>query len=159
MFNHEPKNYRCPLCAVVKGIEGKFPYTRQADIIYKDDFVISYIASHWWPNNPGHILVSPLQHYENGYDVPSDINIRIYDFMKYISLAMRISYKCEGISIRQHNEPAGDQDLWHFHVHVFPRYTGDDLYKSTKGLSETQLRLAYVKLIKEYMSETKYQKP
>lgn len=32
--------------------------------------------------------------------------------------------------IRQHNEPAGNQDVWHLHVHVFPRYEGDDLYRS-----------------------------
>jgi hypothetical protein len=31
---------------------------------------------------------------------------------------------------RQHNEPAGNQDLWHLHVHVFPRFEGDNLYGS-----------------------------
>lgn len=30
--------------------------------------------------------------------------------------------------MRQHNEPDGNQDVWHFHVHVFPRYAGDNLY-------------------------------
>lgn len=43
---------------------------------------------------------------------------------------MRWSYGCDGVSTRQHNEPAGDQDVWHFHVHVFPRYEGDGLYDS-----------------------------
>ena len=32
------------------------------------------------------------------------------------------------MSTRQHNEPAGYQDVWHYHVHVFPRYAGDELY-------------------------------
>jgi histidine triad (HIT) family protein len=32
--------------------------------------------------------------------------------------------------VRQHNEPAGNQDAWHYHVHVFPRYAGDALYGS-----------------------------
>ncbi len=41
---------------------------------------------------------------------------------------MRAAYPCEGTSIRQHNEPAGGQDVWHLHVHVFPRYAGDRLY-------------------------------
>lgn len=41
---------------------------------------------------------------------------------------MRASYDCDGISIRQHNEPGGDQDVWHMHIHVLPRYTGDELY-------------------------------
>lgn len=41
---------------------------------------------------------------------------------------MRQTYDCEGISTRQHNEPAGNQDVWHLHVHVFPRYVEDRLY-------------------------------
>jgi len=41
---------------------------------------------------------------------------------------MRVSYSCDGISTRQHNEPFGNQDVWHYHVHVFPRYENDNLY-------------------------------
>jgi histidine triad (HIT) family protein len=41
---------------------------------------------------------------------------------------MRTAYDCAGVSTRQHNEPAGNQDVWHFHQHLFPRYPGDDLY-------------------------------
>ena len=37
-------------------------------------------------------------------------------------------WACDGTSVRQHNEPAGNQDAWHYHVHVFPRYAGDSLY-------------------------------
>lgn len=43
---------------------------------------------------------------------------------------MKQAFGCDGVSTRQHNEPAGDQDVWHFHLHVFPRWTGDDLYRS-----------------------------
>ena len=39
-------------------------------------------------------------------------------------------YDCAGTSTRQHNEPAGYQDAWHYHVHVFPRYPGDNLYNT-----------------------------
>jgi histidine triad (HIT) family protein len=42
---------------------------------------------------------------------------------------MRAAYGCEGTSIRQHNEPAGGQDVWHLHVHVLPRHDGDRLYE------------------------------
>lgn len=42
----------------------------------------------------------------------------------------RETYGCDGISTRQHNEPDGDQDVWHYHVHVFPRYRGDGLYET-----------------------------
>lgn len=40
-----------------------------------------------------------------------------------------IVWQHDGTSTRQHNEPAGYQDVWHLHVHVFPRYDGDRLYE------------------------------
>ena len=42
---------------------------------------------------------------------------------------LKTAYRCEGTSTRQHNEPAGYQDVWHLHAHVFPRYPGDRLYE------------------------------
>jgi histidine triad (HIT) family protein len=41
---------------------------------------------------------------------------------------IRETYGWDGTSMRQHNEPGGNQNVWHFHVHVFPRYDDDDLY-------------------------------
>lgn len=43
---------------------------------------------------------------------------------------MKASYSCDGISTRQHNEPAGNQDVWHYHQHIFPRYINDKLYEN-----------------------------
>ena len=50
----------------------------------------------------------------------------------HTALAMKAVFQCDGVSTRQHNEPAGYQDVWHFHVHVFPRFHGDSLYTSEK---------------------------
>ena len=46
---------------------------------------------------------------------------------------MKTAFGCPGVSTRQHNEPAGNQDVWHYHVHVFPRWHGDRLYGSEGG--------------------------
>jgi len=35
-------------------------------------------------------------------------------------MALRAAYGCEGTSTRHYNEPAGNQDVWHIHIHVFP---------------------------------------
>jgi histidine triad (HIT) family protein len=49
-----------------------------------------------------------------------------------IAIALKEAFACDGTSTRQHNEPAGNQhDMWHLHVHVFPRYEGDNLYDSS----------------------------
>ena len=53
------------------------------------------------------------------------------------------AFECDGTSTRQHNEPAGNQDLWHLHVHVFPRFEGDDLYRSWYRESTPEERLDF----------------
>jgi histidine triad (HIT) family protein len=72
--------------------------------------------------------VIPRRHHENLYDLPDDVGHEIWDLTRRISVAMKKAYRCDGVSTRQHDEPAGDQDVWHLHVHVLPRYQGDQLY-------------------------------
>jgi histidine triad (HIT) family protein len=74
-------------------------------------------------------LVVPRVHHENLYDLPEDVGHAVWDLTQQLAVAMRTSYDCDGVSTRQHNEPAGDQDVWHLHVHVLPRHHDDRLYE------------------------------
>ncbi len=152
MFNHEPDNYRCPFCAVVNGEEGDFPYTKQADIVYRDADLTALIASHWWPNNLGHIIIIPNQHIENLYDLSDSLGAKIVTLSKRVAVALKETYQCDGVSTRQHNEPAGDQDVWHYHLHVFPRYENDNLYTThdQKRKSEPEERIPYAEKLRNY---------
>jgi histidine triad (HIT) family protein len=76
------------------------------------------------------VLVVPIRHYENLYGLPADAGHAVHDLVREVAIAMRHTYGCDGVSTRQHNEPAGNQEVWHFHVHVFPRYPADRLYMS-----------------------------
>ena len=58
-------------------------------------------------------------------------------------------YDCEGTSFRQHNEPGGDQEVWHYHLHVFPRYAGDDLYGSEARLTAPEERAPYAERLRQ----------
>jgi histidine triad (HIT) family protein len=89
----------------------------------------AFVASHWWPANPGHVLVIPNQHIENIYEFPTQLGESLMAATKRVAIAMKAAYSCDGVSTRQHNEPAGSQDVWHFHQHVFPRWEGDRLYE------------------------------
>ena len=71
----------------------------------------------------------PREHHENLYDIPAEVGHAVWDLTQQVAVAMRTSYGCEGISTRQHNEPSGNQDVWHLHVHVFPRFADDRLYE------------------------------
>jgi histidine triad (HIT) family protein len=54
----------------------------------------------------------------------------VHDLVREVAIAIRQTYGCKGVSTRQHNEPAGNQDAWRYHVHVFRRYADDQLYSS-----------------------------
>lgn len=128
MFNHAPIDYICPLCNAVIGKIVDEKSVRPEDIVYQDDLATAFIAGKWWPKNRGHVVIIPNKHIENIYDITPEYLHRISDLSKEIAIAFKETYECDGVSIRQHNEPAGNQDVFHYHMHVFPRYKDDKLY-------------------------------
>jgi histidine triad (HIT) family protein len=136
-FSHQPDGYRCPFCRVAAGEDLRDDYTKQSDVVYRDEMVTAFISSAWWPANPGHVLVVPNGHYENVYEIPDEVLAAVQVVGKRIALALRVVYDCAGTSFRQHNEPGGDQEVWHYHLHVFPRHRGDALYARTYERRDT----------------------
>lgn len=128
MYNHAPENYRCPFCLLIQGIENQYVASLQSDIIYRDDQITTFVAVGGWPNNRLNVLIAPNQHYENIYDLPVECMPPIQVMAKKIALALKAAYACDGVSLRQHNEPAGTQDVWHYHLHITPRYQDDQFY-------------------------------
>jgi histidine triad (HIT) family protein len=116
----------------VAGHDSQGHHTKQTDVVYQDETVTAWINSAWWPANPGHVLVVPNAHYENIYEITDDVLGAVQVTGKRIALALKAAYGCDGTSFRQHNEPAGYQEVWHYHLHVFPRYDGDELYRRSK---------------------------
>ena len=152
MNNHAPADYDCPFCKVSSGQDDT--YHSAQDSVYENDAVIAFISPKWWVNNPGHVLVVPRQHHENLYDVPEDLLAEVYKAVKHVATAIRSTYGCDGTSTRQHNEPAGNQDVWHLHVHVFPRWDGDELYKNQDNMrfSSSEDRQEYAQKLRAYFS-------
>ncbi len=128
MYNHAPLNYICPLCQIARGEATEKGGDQQLCVFYRDEIITAFVAGKWWRSNPGHVLIIPNAHIENIYDMPEEVGHAIFDFSKKVTIALKETYGCEGVSTRQHNEPAGDQDAWHYHLHVYPRYNGDNLY-------------------------------
>ncbi len=143
MHNHAPQNYVCPFCSLVQGIENEGTLSRPEDIIYQDEAVIAIVSSHQWPNNLGNVLVIPRDHHENIYDLPQELAARVQGVVKIVALALKEVYRCDGVSTRQHNEPAGNQDVWHYHVHVTPRYHGDDFYRTRREFMSPEARFEH----------------
>ncbi len=124
----ELPGYRCPFCALAAGTPLDDLHSTPDDVVCRTDLALAFVASRWWANNPGHVLIVPVRHAENLYELPDDAGAAIAVMSRRVARAIRASYGCGGVSTRQHNEPAGYQTVWHYHLHVFPRHAGDGLY-------------------------------
>ncbi|GEM_PF-158352 len=151
-YRHAPEDYVCPFCLLIAGIEDTRRVLSVAtDVVYRDAEVTVLVSSHQYPNNPGHVLVIPNRHYENLYELPDALGGSIHAAARAVALAMKTAYGCDGVSTRQHNEPAGYQDVWHYHLHVFPRYPGDELYSSRSRLMDPADRAAYARRLRAHL--------
>lgn len=154
--SNAPENYACPICLGVQEIESPDTLMKPTDIIYKDDLVTGFINSFFVGKNTGHVIVVPNTHYENIYDLPQDIGHRVFDVAQKITLAMKDTYKCDGITTKQNNEPAGDQHAFHYHFHIFPRYTNDNFnaaQPTDKRLADPNERAEYAEKFKPFLIE------
>jgi histidine triad (HIT) family protein len=76
--------------------------------------------------NPGHTLVISRQHIRNLYELPDDLAGPILSTAARVARAAKRAFSADGITLRQNNDAASDQHLFHFHLHVIPRFIGDD---------------------------------
>lgn len=153
MYSHAPLAYRCPFCLLANGVENEHVTSQASDIVYQDEAVLAFICSRQWPNNKGHVLIVPNAHYENIFDLPPELAAKIHAVAREVSLAMKAAYGCTGISTRQHNEPAGNQEVWHYHLHVYPRYADDSLYTTEKGeVMAPEKRAEYARLLRKELA-------
>ena len=141
-YSHAPRDYECPFCAVVAGADNP-PWVLQKDVVYRCAETTAWINGRWWPNNPGAVIVVPDRHVENIFGLDPALAAAIHATARRIAFAMKTAFSCDGISTRQHNEPGGDQEVWHYHLHVFPRYHEDNLYGSSPRLTTAEERAPY----------------
>jgi len=153
-------SYICPICLGNKGIENDDTLLKQADLVFKDDLVTVWINSFWIIGNEGRVIVVPNDHYANIYKLPDTVGHRIFEISKLVSKTMKKAYECDGITLRQNNEAAGDQHAFHYHQHIFPRYDDDTFNQElTKKsfLSEPYERITYVEKLKKYLLKEMYE--
>jgi histidine triad (HIT) family protein len=119
--------------------------------VYKDSLVSVFINSFWVPTCEGHVIVVPNEHVETIYQIPDATNHRIADIVRLMALALKRAYSCDGITTRQNNGPAADQHAFHYHHHVFPRYSEDTFNESLAKKSvfaDPKARLPYAQKLK-----------
>ena len=108
----------CIFCAIV---DGKIPSAK----VYENDHVFAFMDIA--PANPGHLLIIPKQHYRNIFDMPVDVGSKIMEAAVLLANAIKDTLKPDGLNLFQSNEPAAFQTVFHFHLHLIPRWEKDPL--------------------------------
>ncbi|MEO1163042.1 MAG: HIT domain-containing protein [Chloroflexota bacterium] len=157
MHNHAGDDYDCPFCKLVRGEDDDGDWTKQSEIFLRTEHIAAFVSPLWYPNNNGHVIIIPTKHIENIYTLPRELGGHMLEAAKYISIAFREIYEATGTSLRQHNEPDGFQDIFHYHMEVFPRYKEDRLYSYVRHgrMTSVKEREPYTNKMRTYF-EQKY---
>ena len=77
------------------------------------------------PATKGHALILPKAHYADLTEMPEDLAGRSMILAKKIITALKPALPCDGYNVVQNNGPAAGQTVFHYHVHLIPRYEND----------------------------------
>ena len=77
------------------------------------------------PATRGHALILLKNHYRNLFELPEEEAEKVMVLAKRMALRMREKLNCDGFNLVQNNEEVAGQTVFHFHMHLIPRYKGD----------------------------------
>ena len=107
----------CVFCRIVNG-------TEPASVVYSDNEVLAFVDT--TPVNPGHLLVIPKVHAAQLSELDPETGGHMFKVAMRIAEASRRSgIKCEGVNLFLADGEAAFQDVFHVHLHVIPRFSGD----------------------------------
>jgi diadenosine tetraphosphate (Ap4A) HIT family hydrolase len=107
----------CVFCQIIRG-------EAPASQVYRDDTVVAFLDIH--PVNPGHVLVVPRRHAAHLADLDEKTGERIFCVAMRLARALRnADLRCEGVNFWLADGAPAGQEIFHVHLHVFPRFGGD----------------------------------
>lgn len=113
----------CIFCKLANGVF-------ETNKIYEDnDFTVILDAA---PATKGHALILPKEHYANIYELDEEIAGKAFKLAKKLASHMTDKLGCDGFNIVQNNGEAAGQTVFHFHMHLIPRYKGDGAFVQWK---------------------------
>ncbi|MCI1655022.1 MAG: HIT family protein [Lachnospiraceae bacterium] len=106
-------------CIFCKLANGEIP-TRS---IYQDDtFNVILDAD---PATKGHALILPKDHYANLFELPDEVAAKAFVLAKKLAAVMKERLHADGFNLVQNNGEIAGQTVFHFHLHLIPRYKND----------------------------------
>ena len=106
----------CVFCNLANGTWDSAP-------LYEDDDFRVILSL--GPASKGHALILPKAHYANIYEIPEELAAKAIVLAKKMAGIMTEALDCDGFNIVQNNGEAAGQTVFHFHMHLIPRYKDD----------------------------------
>jgi histidine triad (HIT) family protein len=107
-------------CVICKLLSGEL----EVSLVYEDDVCSALMDIQ--PINTGHVLVVPRRHAAHLAELDAEDGAQMFRVAQRVAAALRrCDLKCEGVNFFLADGEAAGQEVFHVHLHVFPRYAGD----------------------------------
>lgn len=108
-------------CIFCKILDGVIPSVK---LFEDDDFVIILDVG---PASFGHALMIPKNHYANLFEMPEELLSKAIGLAKVWGEKLVKALNADGLNLVQNNGLAAGQTVFHYHLHLIPRYDGDNV--------------------------------
>jgi len=105
----------CVFCKIIRG-------EAEATVVYRDARFIAF--ADLYPLQAGHLLLVPLAHVESIYALSDDLAAQLFPVAARLARVLKKALSADGMTLIQNNDKAGDQAVFHFHLHLVPRTVG-----------------------------------
>jgi histidine triad (HIT) family protein len=117
----------CIFCKIVAG-------SAPAQRVHEDELTVSFMDL--FPARPGHLLVVPKRHFSDLLGADEASLGRVMGNSRRLALALRRALSPDGIGVHQLNGAAAGQTIFHYHMHLIPRRTGDPITFHGRRMAE-----------------------
>lgn len=125
-------------CVFCKILAGDIP----AHFVYNDGHVVAFLSLE--QPNPYEVLALPRDNVEMVYDLNDELTGAIFRATVKIARSVRDGSKCEGMNFVRSNGEVGQQDVFHFHLHIVPRFSGDSIVLHWDNTPASQAELTKI---------------
>jgi histidine triad (HIT) family protein len=119
--------------------------------VYEDDQTLAFMDV--MPQSPGHTLVISKSAAENLYDLSPEAGNAVLATVQKLAAAVRDGMSADGIMINQFNGPVAGQTVFHFHMHIVPRYQGVPLRRHTGDMENIEVLEKHAEKIRAALSD------
>ncbi|MDR1065881.1 MAG: HIT family protein [Clostridiales bacterium] len=108
----------CLFCRIASG---ELP----SDKLYEDDSFIIILDA--FPSSLGHALIIPKKHVDDIFELDEEEGAAMFKLVARYAKKIKNALNCDGLNVLQNSGAAAGQTVFHFHMHIIPRYVEDNV--------------------------------